>query len=577
MPIANETIDRIRLSVDIAEIVRSYIPTLKRSGRNWKANCPFHNEKTPSFMVSPDKGIFHCFGCNAGGDVFKFVMMMDNLTWPEAVRKLGGIAGIEIKETREDTVKRSQRQEIFDILEQAASFYHRALLEHSEASRARAYLKKRGLTEETVRKFKIGYSPENTLIPAAVKKNITQEQLVSSGLVTKTERGRFFEYMSGRIVFPIIDIQGRVVAFGGRTLGSDEPKYINTPETAVYSKSQQLYGLYQASGTLRTGKKAIVLEGYMDVVTTHQCGMDSTVATLGTALTVQQVSVLKRYVDDVVVLFDSDKAGVNAAKRAVDTLIEAELPSRVACLPEGIDPDEFILKEGKSEFERWLLSGSKDTLDFLVSEAVKTHGKASPEAKIKVIEDVMPFIEKTKNAVLKAEWIKNLASSIGVSEESVLIELRRRKKGFAQRKQEASGGRNTKGPVIRSAEEEILQLVSAFPEFAASVKPEIFSGEKNRKVFELLRQGTAAADMIKQFDEEDIGWLTELMLEEKSYQSPRQTLEALAKDIRKKELEMQRQKLEGEVNRMLVGQIPVDSNKIELYNSITKQLKGSAG
>ncbi len=310
MSISPETIDQIRLASDITEIVREYVPTMKKAGRNWKGLCPFHHEKTPSFMVSPEKGIFHCFGCHAGGDVYKFVMLIDGLSWVEAVKKLAQRAGITIKETREETIKRSEKQKLYDILEQASLFYNRCLTELAEASAARNYLKERGITEETIEKFRIGFAPQGHLLAAAEKKGTTFEQMSLAGLFIKTERGKKFEYMGGRIVFPIFDTQGRIVAFGGRTLKDEQPKYLNTPETTIYSKSAHLYGLHQALPSLRTQKKAVILEGYMDVVVTHQGGVPFTVATLGTALTPQHTHLLNRYAENIVLLFDSDNAGI---------------------------------------------------------------------------------------------------------------------------------------------------------------------------------------------------------------------------------------------------------------------------
>ena len=250
MPISQEVLEKIRLSVDISEIVRENVSGLKKSGRNYKALCPFHKEKTPSFMVSPEKGIFHCFGCHKGGDVFTFLMLIENISWPAAVRRLADRAGVVIKESKTETFQRSKKQKIYDILDSAAKFYHRCLKESNDASAARQYLKKRGISDSSIDVFQLGFAPKGNLADAASKKSYSTDDLISSGLVTKTDRGSIFEYMSGRLVFPIFDTHSRVVAFGGRTLGPDNPKYMNTPESPVYSKSNNLYGLFQGQKRL---------------------------------------------------------------------------------------------------------------------------------------------------------------------------------------------------------------------------------------------------------------------------------------------------------------------------------------
>ena len=575
MTIPSETIDRVRLSTDIVELVKEYVPGLKRSGRNWKANCPFHNEKTPSFMVNAEKGIFHCFGCHAGGDAFKFVMMMDSSSWPEAVRKLGGRAGIAIEETKNDIIKRSEKQEIYDVLEQAEAFYHRVLNDSPEAALARKYLAKRGVNAESIKKFRLGFAPQGRLLEKASKKGFSAEQLATAGLLTKTERGTYFEYMSDRLVFPIHDTQGRVVAFGGRTLKDDQPKYLNSPETAVYSKSFQLYGLFQALPTLRKKADAMVLEGYMDVVVSHQFGVTNTVATLGTALTQQQARILKRYSDRAILLFDSDSAGENAAKRAIETLLETELPVSVAAMPDGVDPDEYLLKNGSDGFLGLVESSGISAEEFLVAQTVKVHGLNTPDSKVSAAADIIPYLEKIKNAVLRSEWIKYVSERLGITEEAFLAEWNRSKISPVNRKPAADLKKETARGNVRSAEEEILQLVCACPELLSSVREDYFKDERNRGIFSRLNDGLSPSRIIEDLTDENANWLTELMMEDKSYLNPSQVLLNVLKDIKKVELETQRKKLESEVNRMLAGQIPMDDIKVQKYNELNKQLKGS--
>jgi DNA primase len=576
MTISPETVDQIRLATDIAELIREYVPGLKKSGRNWKACCPFHHEKTPSFMVSAEKGIFHCFGCHAGGDAFKFVMLMDDLSWPEAVKKLAQRAGIVVRESKEEIVRRSEKQKIYDLLEQTSHFYHRHLLESAEARAALAYIRKRGVSDQSIRDFRLGFAPAGSLIQASAKKGFTVEQLATAGLVTRTERGRYYEYMSDRLVFPIFDGQGRVVAFGGRTLKDEQPKYLNTPETAVYSKSHQLYGLYQAIPTLRQCREAIILEGYMDVVVTHQFGVTNSVATLGTALTAPQSTILGRYAEKIILLFDSDRAGNNAAKRAIENLIESEISLAVASLPDGVDPDEFLLQEGKEKFVKWLASGTRTVIEFLTGMAVAAYGKDTPEAKAKIAADILPLLERVKNAILRQEWVKYLADQLRTSEEALLSELRRttrmtRRQGAAREEPSLSGP----ATIVRSADEEVLQIAALYPQCRTMIGDDVFANDRDRRVFSLLSQGVETTAIVGHLDESDTRWFTELMLEEKNYQDPELVLANLLRDIRNNRLERQRQQLEKEVVQMLNGKIPADEEKIKLYRNLNKQLKGS--
>jgi DNA primase len=294
MVISEDTIKKIRLSNSIDSVIREYLPDLKRAGRNLKACCPFHSEKTPSFLVSPEKEIFKCFSCNVAGDVFKFVMLLDNIPWIEAVKKLAKKTNIEIQETKQDIVKMSEKARLFSILESSAAFYNKCLLESPSAQKAREYIKKRGINRESINKFKIGFAPKGQFLQRVLRKDYKDEDILKAGLITKTKKGNFFEYMSERVVFPIFDIQGRVVAFGGRTTADSEIKYLNTPESAVYSKSSNLYGLFQTLPELRKERKIIVLEGYMDVVIPQQFGITGAVATLGTAFTQNHAKLASR-------------------------------------------------------------------------------------------------------------------------------------------------------------------------------------------------------------------------------------------------------------------------------------------
>ncbi|MCX5782070.1 MAG: toprim domain-containing protein [Elusimicrobia bacterium] len=423
--------------------------------------------------------------------------------------------------------------------------------------------------------FQLGFAPKDSLIRSAEKKGISKEQLVSAGLVTKTERGNYFEYMSDRVVFPIFDSQGRVIAFGGRTLKDDDPKYLNTPETSVYSKSQQLYGLFQALPALRKTNEVIVLEGYIDVIVSHQFGLSTSVATLGTSLTAQHSHILKRYCENVILLFDSDKAGNEATKRAIETLLDSEISIKTASLPAGIDLDEYLLKEGKESFSNLLEKEKKSFIDFMIKDAIDKFGVQTVESKVKAVNDILPFVAKIKNLILRSEAIKHVSEKINVREDAVISELRRLVKKAPLKSEFQESGAQQKHTRLRNAEEEIMQLILAHPECISDLDQELLKEERTKKIFNFLKDGVSVPEIIEELEEQDRVWFREILLEEKEYTFPDQTLSNLTKDIRNKELENTRQELEKEIIMMRNGTIPYDNKKFELFKELTIQLKGS--
>ena len=580
MTISPDTVEQVRLSNDIVDVVKEYIPSMKRAGRNWKANCPFHHERTPSFMISSEKGIFRCFGCGESGDVFKFVMKMDGLSWPESVKKLAARVGIAVEESKQDIIQKSERQKLFDVLSQTAKFYHRCLKESVLGKKALEYLSSRGVTEETIKRFVIGYAPRNKLITSALKSGLTTNDLCNAGIITKKRTGNgFYEYMSERVVFPIFDVQGRIVAFGGRTLKKDEqPKYLNSPESKVYSKSRNLYGLYQALPNVRKNREITVLEGYMDVVVTHQYGADNTVASLGTALTVEHTALIGRYADKVNLLFDPDSAGNSAACRAIETLADTDFSVKAASLPDGLDPDEYIIKYGREKFYEYINTDSKNAADFLIDYLIKTYGKDTPEKKLKCAREVFSVIEKIKSSILKGEWFKTVSYRLSIDETALKGEWKRYKKGFYKsRKNKLS--QKEQGPAtdagIRSVEEEIIQIIAAYPEYAESLREDSLLDSKTAKVFKMLKEKVPVFEIVNRLEESEKEWFTSLIFEEKNYQDSQKIFKDLSFEIQRKQLEHRRKELEKEVVLMLKGEMPSDQHKIELYNNLNRKLKGS--
>ncbi|MDR0486453.1 MAG: DNA primase [Elusimicrobiota bacterium] len=601
MPISEETVERIRSANDIVSVIREYAPDLKRSGRNWQARCPFHDEKTPSFIVSPEKGIFKCFGCGAAGDVVKFMMMIENTPWIEALKKLAAKASIEIRESRDETVKYSQKTKLYDILESAALFYNRHLNENPKAERAQNYLQKRGISKESIKKFKLGFAPQGALLQSSAKKGFSAKDLLDAGLIAKTSDGSLFEFMSERIVFPIFDVSGRVSAFGGRTLNENKtPKYINTPETAVYSKSAMLYGLFQTLPSVRKEKKIIVLEGYIDVIIPQQFGISGAAASLGTSFTNKQAKLISRYADKVLLLFDPDDAGRNAAQRALEILAEdASLDISVSSLPENIDADEYIIKFGKEKFLKHISDNSKSAIDFMIEKTAREIGLNSPSSKVKTASILADFISKNPDEIIRREWIRKTSQEIDAPEEYILKELRKRKISvsksvYSQRKTSANADLSAQKGL--SLEESLLNLVLNFRELLPALDISIFEDERCRKICAMAMSGSSDSAIAGNLSQEDAEWFSSVSFKfsqnapsaqeqdaensaEKAIQNERnisaeERFEIHIRDIRKVRLKREFEKLSREVQTMLEGKAEMDKNKLDKYYETARQLKG---
>jgi DNA primase len=584
MTIPEDIIERIRISNSIESVVREYLVDLKRAGRNWKACCPFHNDKTPSFVVSPEKGIFRCFGCNVAGDVFKFVMLADNISWIESVRNLAQKAGITIQETKQNVIKASEKSKLFDILESSAIFYHKCLLESSSAVKAREYLKSRGVLSETVSKFNLGFAPKGQLLQSALKKGHTVDCLAKAGLVTKTEKGTFFEYMSERIVFPIYDAQGRVVAFGGRTIGKQDPKYLNTPETIVYSKSSNLYGLYQALPELRRERKTIICEGYMDVVIAQQFGVSGTVAVLGTAFTQNHAKLIARYADIITLLFDSDNAGRKATQRALEVLTESAIEAKVSSLPEHVDADEYLNQHGKENFLKLLADSSKSAIDFMIDRIYRSvipAGKiGSPEAKAKAISLLLDFVSKSSNTIIQREWVKKISQHINVDEDAVWMEFKKKQnlksKGYFNDDSKNLIYKVVENKkVLMSLEENLLNLILNNRSYIERVNLDFFQDARCRRVYGLLVSGLSDAEIVNKLSEQETVWFSQLTLNSIEYNDINEAFSIILKDMEEERHKNRRQKLEKEILLMTEGKKEKDNTLFEEYKKLTALLKGS--
>src|SRR5712692_6707697 len=399
-------IDDLRRQADIVRIVQDYV-SLKKKGQNWMACCPFHKEKTASFSVSPTKDIFYCFGCQKGGSVFNFVMEMERVTFPEAVRIVAEKSGVPLPKMIEGGRFEGQKRESDDVIQlnKWALEWWEQQLEGDEARIARDYLLQRQITDETRKTFRLGYALDSwdALSFHLKRKGATHLQIERSGLVVKKEAGGSYDRFRGRLIFPVMDIQSRPIAFGARTLKNEDAKYINSPETPAYVKGRHLFGFNLTRDEVRRQGKAILVEGYLDLIVPYQRGVRNIVASLGTALTPEQVKLIARFARKVVVNYDGDRAGVQAAKRAIETILAEDLEVKVLVLPDNADPDDFIRKYGVTEYQQ-RRGEAQPHIQFVIDQAVRDRNLHSPSNKAAAVEETLPFVRAVRSRIQKREY-----------------------------------------------------------------------------------------------------------------------------------------------------------------------------
>lgn len=433
MRIPENLLEEILGRVNIVEIIAEHIP-LKRAGRNFKANCPFHHEKTPSFMVSPERQIYHCFGCGESGNAFKFLMRYERLDFPEAVEVLARKAGVILPEIKkEDSATAGLYTQLFKVNEQAAAFF-KGNLKHPSAAAIKKYLLDRGVKQESIDVFGIGYAPDkwDGLINFLRSESVALSLMEKAGLILAKQRGGYYDRFRQRLIFPITDVKSRVLGFGGRILSDNKDKalakYINSPETPIYTKGRNLYGLNLARDAIREDDFAVVVEGYLDFIIPYQEGVRNIVASLGTALTPEQIRLLRRYTHNVVIIYDADDAGQMAALRALDIFIEEGMNVRVVSLPEGLDPDLFIRQRDIALFKE-LIRSAETLFDYKLKVLKSRYNIKDPQGKAGISQEMLPTISKFRDSILKAEYIKKFAEHLDVAEFFVLEELGKIKDG----------------------------------------------------------------------------------------------------------------------------------------------------
>ena len=488
----DEIIEEVRTRNDIVDLISGYVK-LQRRGSSYFGLCPFHNEKSPSFSVSPGKQMYYCFGCGAGGNVFTFLMEYENYSFPEAVKALADRAGVALPEmeySQEARRARDEKNAVLEVNREAAKYYY-YLLRTPEGAPGMEYLKKRGLTAETMQRFGLGYAGRYSdgLYRYLKKKGISDELLKKSGLMQVNEKQGMYDKFWNRVMFPIMDINGKVVGFGGRVMGDGKPKYLNSPETVIFDKSRNLYGLNFARSSRK--KQLLVCEGYMDVISLHQAGFTNAVASLGTAITSQHASLLKRYTDEAVLTYDSDEAGIRAALRAVPLLKEAGVTARVLHMAPYKDPDEFIKALGAEAFQE-RIDQAENSFMFEVSVLEKSFDMGDPEEKTKFFQAVARRISEFELELERENYIEAIAGKYQISFQGLRkMVMNWLMQGVPRRKEPVKpGNRREKEDGIRKSQRLILTWLAEhpgiYPAVSQYIRPEDFSDELYQKAAELL-------------------------------------------------------------------------------------------
>ena len=482
--------EKVKQQADIVRVIGEYV-RLRKTGQNFTGLCPFHQEKTPSFAVHPVRQIYHCFGCGAGGDVFKFVMEVDKCAFPEAVRTVAEKCGIPIPRPRErspeERRENQQRAALVEMHKEAAALFVRQLHEAAEGKVATAYLEERGLNREAMVRFGLGFAPSSgDALLRHLKPKYSETLLEASGLFSRDANGRFYDRFRRRIMFPIASDSGKIIAFGGRAMGDDMPKYMNSPETPVYSKSNVLYHLDRAKEMLRQQDFAILVEGYMDAIAVARAGIANVVASCGTSLAEPQIKLLARFTHRVVVNYDPDTAGQAATERSLALLLEKEFDVRVLALPGGADPDKFLKEQG-AEAYRKLLGQAPPYLDYLIGRA-RQMDRSTTAGKVAALNFLMPFVQRLPNRLLRSEWATRIASELRV-DEPVLREALRR--AATERRGEVKPKVDLLAPAIGPAERRLMQMLVEAGEFrdrlvAAITSAGLHRGLDTEKIFEVL-------------------------------------------------------------------------------------------
>ena len=511
---SDSVLEEIKNRLDIVDFISEYVH-LKHAGQNWKGLCPFHTEKTPSFTVSPSKQIYHCFGCNSGGDIFSFLVKYENVSFPEAVNILAKKAGVTLKISQKDAFKTGEKEVLLNIHKDAVSFFQQHLAGNEKAKQ---YFNKRGIDIKAQKLFSLGYAPKtwDALLNYLTGKGYKTDVIKKAGLVTQGTKG-VYDTFRDRIMFPIYDLKGDVIAFGGRSINGDDPKYLNSPETLIFNKRMVLYGLQRAKESIKETGYALFMEGYLDVITAHINGFSNAVAPLGTAFTQEHAKLIKRFVGDVILVFDSDDAGRKAAKNAANILFESGLNVKIITFPDQEDPDSFLRKNGKEAFQK-LLDDPISIIDFYM--LLKGDRRS-------IAHEAIQTISIISDRVLQGYYVKMLSEKLRINEFFIIEELKKLKKN--------NKGQETK-PVSKAPsrpksldEIYIIKLLLQLPERAGEItnvfSEEDFKHATTRLVFKKIKEGlTDFNELLSQCEGDEKDFLTEVSLRE-DFEDPEKALE----------------------------------------------------
>jgi len=507
MRIPEEKIQEIREATDIHEVISQYV-SLKKRGKSYLGLCPFHQEKTPSFSVDPVRGFYHCFGCGAGGNVFTFLMQIERRGFPEVLKDLADKAGITLPRYEDSDDQLKETEALYLANQFASEFFHHQLFETPEGKKTQAYLKRRGFEGEILKTFMIGYAPSqwDGLLKAAGKKGYSEKILLKAGLaIARKDGSGCYDRFRTRLIFPILNVSGRVTGFGGRNLKKEgSPKYLNSPETPIYQKSRLLYGLYQSKNGIRKNDKALLVEGYTDLMQLHKHGFDYGVATSGTALTMDQAKLLARYTKNVTLVYDGDSAGFAAAFRGLDILISAGLRVRIAVLPGGWDPDSLLLKKDRAAMEA-VLEDSKSFVDFELALILKDIRAGTPQEKASAAHTLLETISKIPDPLERNLFIKDVSEKLEIDEN--LLNRQLKSPPRSSTRTESAGIRvEPITSAIQAAEEGLLFILLTEPDpwskwIFEMIDPEDFYTSQNQKILEAikalyLKSGQVKADIL---------------------------------------------------------------------------------
>jgi DNA primase len=550
--------DRVKQQADIVRVVGEYV-RLKKSGANFTGLCPFHAEKSPSFAVHPTKQIYHCFGCGVGGDVFKFVMEMEKCSFPEAIRIVAEKCGIAVPRPKErspeERKENQQRSVLVEMHREAQSYFVKQLEGTLEGKAARAYLEDRGLDKDTISRFGIGYAPSGgDLLMRHLKIKYPEKLLVESGLISRDQSGRLFDRFRRRITFPIANESAKIVAFGARALGDDQPKYLNSPETPIYSKSNVLYHLDRAKDSLRRQDFAILVEGYMDAIAVARAGFGNVVASCGTALAESQIKLLGRFTKRVIVNYDPDFAGQAATERSLSALLEQDFEVRVLALPaigdKKADPDLFIREKGSDAYQKQLRE-APPYIDYLAN---RTRGMdlTTAEGKLKALNYLLPYLQKIPNKMIRTEWATKAAAQLKIDEPVLRAAFSR---AAAERRSEVKTQAQLVNSNAKKAERRLIRMLAEAEGFRRELAQQLQSGQlyhglETEKIFAALIVASFSGDPIQpselgaMLEDRDRRMLFEILFEEAqegSWEEAQSCLEALSRKQVERELaEVQR-------------------------------------